>query len=75
MTTFHCLPLAKNCPCEGRWVGGAESKVRPGRQFLGFGLSVRCVLQTQTKTELRAVVLSVWWLQIQRKAEIQKSIY
>jgi len=35
---FHCLPSAKNCPCKGRRVGGAESKVRLGRQFLEFGL-------------------------------------
>jgi hypothetical protein len=38
MTPFHCLPSAKNCPCEGRRVGGAESKVRLGRQFLELGL-------------------------------------
>ena len=38
MTTFQCLPSAKNCPCEGRRVGGSESKVLLGRQFLELDL-------------------------------------
>jgi hypothetical protein len=38
MTTFHCLSSAKNCPSEGRRVGGVDSKVRQGRQFLELGL-------------------------------------